>query len=260
MFSRRDPRSSIRRAVVVGLVVAAAATSAWAFRPSSTWLLDQAVNRQLRRQIATLNVVQELERYDIPSAPKGLTVPGRTRIVAPDMVRIEWGEGADADVTVRTEKGTLTRRPGAPEAVGKTFPSPLWDFLTIGAPLQRRDAAERLKAALQAIKVDIDIVSYARFDGHVNFLIGSKAFETDKPQVWLNKDTLLVTRVVSMKKVGDAVVRADLRLLGWGSPVGGNWFPKTIEYYEGETLKWRAHTRDVERNEHIDRALFDLPK
>src|SRR5690606_8369438 len=95
---------------------------------------------------------------------------------------VELPEGAE--VRVRNAKKALVRRPGQEEVARRAGPDLVAAFLAGGPPLDRRALGEQLFQDLRRLKVDTDVVSYARFDGRVTYLIGSKPWEQDKPQVW----------------------------------------------------------------------------
>lgn len=242
---------------VVLLLFAASAASA--FRPSTTWLLDQAAQKQLKREVRTLRITQEATLYGLERAPRGLTVPQRTWVLTPFSWREELELDSGPEVRIRTTKQEMSVRPGEKPTVKKPEADLVVDFLGGGAPLERKEIAERLMADLRQLKIDTGVVSFARVDGRVAYLIGSKPWETDKPQVWLDKDTLQLLRVVTFEKRGANQERRELRLLGYGSAEGGSWFPKTLEWWAGDRLLRRSVTRSVEKNESLDRSLFETP-
>jgi hypothetical protein len=126
--------------------------------------------------------------------------------------------------------------------------------------MERAAAAARLEEAAKEIGVAVDVVSFARFDGRVSYLIGAKSWDDDKPAIWVDKDTLLPLRVVTVKKSPDGqTTRTDVRLRGWGSAEGGSWFPKSIEVWNNGVLVEVATTRTADRNVNLDAALFKLP-
>jgi hypothetical protein len=238
------------------------ASSSDAFRPSSRWLLDQAAARQLSRQSKPLKIVSEDMFYDRADAPKGVSAQTKTWILPPDSIRVESQMEDRREVYVRnSNKEKKNKGTGQSSGIVKSKVRPhfVWDFLTMGKPLERRPAAEKLLKALEQYEINVDRVSYARFDGRVNYLIGSKAWETDKSQVWLDKETLLLTRLVLLKKTGEKTNETlDYRFLGWGSPEGGHWYPKIIEIWKDGKLERRSVTRQVDRVTALDRALFEV--
>jgi hypothetical protein len=250
-----------RRATALFTVVLllVGATAASAFRPSTTWLLDQAAQKQLKREVRTLRVTQETTLYGLQSAPRGLSVPQRTWVLAPFSWREELEFDNGPEVRIRTTKQEVLLRPGEKPKTKKPEADLVADFLGGGAPLERKEIAERLMLDLGQLKIDTGVVSFARFDGRVAYLIGSKPWESDKPQVWVDKDTLQLLRVVTFEKRGTIEERREVRLLGYGSAEGGSWFPKTVEWWVGDRMLRRSVTRGVEKNEALERSLFEAP-
>lgn len=247
-------------ACLLGLMLSA--VSAQAFRPSSRWLLDQVAARQLSRQSKPLKVVTEDMLFGRTGAPKGITAQGQVWIFPPDSIRRETEHADKRETLVRnaTKEMMLDSAKGSGGVVkSKRRPHLIWDFLSMGKPLERKTAAVKLAEALEHHGVDVERVSYARFDGRVNFLIGSKTWETGKSQLWIDKETFLVTRLVVYRKSADgSSTKQDYRLMGWGSAEGGNWYPKVLEIWENDVLTHRAVTRQVDRVVALDRALFDI--
>jgi hypothetical protein len=232
------------------------ADAALAFRPTVRWILDQAAHARLARAVKSLKVVQEVTLYGRPDAPRGLATTQRTWLMSPSSLRIERELPEGVELRVWTKNKQLLRRAGAKDKLGKAPPDLVAAFLASGPPAERAQLTDALLKQVQALKVDTDVVSYARFNGRICYLIGSKPWEKDKPQVWVDKDSLQLVRVVTIRKIEGKASRSEVRLLGWGSPEGGSWFPKTIEYYEGDTLQWSSNTRSLEKNKPMDKALF----
>jgi hypothetical protein len=253
---RAEPSSSSKAAIVAAVAVLLASGTADAFRPTARWIVDQASAKQLARSTRSLTVEQETTLFDREDAPRGLRVSQRTWLLAPGNLRVERELPEGVHVRVWTAKKQLVRKPGAEDLVRRAPPDLMAAFLSAGGATDRALLTDALMKLIERMKVDTEVVSYARFDGRICYLIGSKPWETDKPQVWFDKDTKQLVRVVTARKNGDKVARSEVRLLGYGSPEGGSWFPKTVEYYEGETLVWRAVTRSVDKNKPLDKSLF----
>lgn len=235
-----------------------AATAADAFRPSTRWIVDQAVKYRLAQGIVALEVQAEVDRYDIEGQPPQ-NGPGRILVLQPYSMRIETPRGGDVDVKIVTKSQT-EQKIGGSQTKKKTRRDVFTDFMTIGASIDRRPATDRMMAALKAMGVNADVVSYGRFDGRVAYVIGSKSFETDKPQVWFDKDTLRLLRVVSFPKGADGKNhRVDVQLTGYGSPEAGSWWPKRMTIVkDGEVMqKWL--TRQAEKKKSVEEDAFSLP-
>lgn len=251
-------------ALLAGVVVVSGLSEpALAFRPSSVWITDHAMNKKLKRNIRTLKVEQEVTVFGDESAPRGYTVEGQTLVLAPSGFR-QTRQTKDGDkeiLAVYSKQQMWVRGEDGNDQVKRYRGDVLVDFFTASEPMSRWDAGERLQKSLQAMKVDVDNVSFARFSGAVNFVVGAKPWEKDKAQVWFDKETLLLTRIIRPEaRATGKTVRVDIRLLGWGSPEGGSWFPKTIEVYEDDVLKERWITKSVERNKNLGAELFEIRK
>lgn len=254
-------RARLLAVVVTALTIA---TAAHAFRPSSRWLFDQMAVRQIDRGIRTLKVEQEVMRYGRADAPKGYGTFAIVSALSPDGWRREVSLPEGKELVVRTAKKTLVEIPKAgaqpSSQSSKTRPDFIVAFLTTGEALERAVAASRLEEAAKDLGVALDVVSYARFDGRVSYVIGAKSWDTTVPSVWIDKETLLPLRTIAVKKGADGKSSTtDTRLRGWGSPEGGSWFPKTIEVWVDGVLMESATTRTADRNLNLDAADFKLP-
>lgn len=257
-----SPHTAHRRAFALlsslTMVILLLAPDATAFRPTTRWILDQAAARQLKREVRTLKVTQETTLFGLPTAPRGLSVQKRTWLLAPLSLREEVELPEGAEVRVHTPQKALIIQPGKKPIIRRAEPDLVADFLAGGAPLDRRELGEQMFKDLRRLKIDTDVVSYARFDGKVTYLIGSKPWEEDKSQLWIDKDSMQLVRIVLVEKSGDKLVKSETRLSGYGSPEGGSWFPKSIEEWRDGTLVRRSMTRAVEKNESLDGSLFEI--
>jgi hypothetical protein len=50
--------------------------------------------------------------------------------------------------------------------------------------------------------------------------------------------------------------RYEVRLVDWGSPTGGDWFPRAVEVWEGEALLLRFSTEKAGANPRLAEGLF----
>lgn len=104
---------------------------------------------------------------------------------------------------------------------------------------------------LSRIGVPLARPALGRFGGQVAFVIGARPGEA-KPQAWVDKRTFQPVRVIF--QAGEAL--ADVRLLDWGSPTGGDWFPRAVEVYRGDALQARFVTEKATANPRVADALF----
>ena len=249
-------------AVVVASIFAAA-TPALAFRPSTKWVLDKSWQKAIDRGTTALRVDAVVVVYDPTSGARvGDDIPERSWLASAGpsgqpSLRRESDQAGGTVVEVRSEGRLITRVNGQADKTQKAGVDLLADMVVAALPLDAGMAADKMIMSLKGLGVNTEVVSYARFDGRVAYLIGSKPWETDRPQLWIEKDSHLPLRLVTFQKGADGVMtRLDVRYLGWGSPVGGAWYPQTIEIWRGDKLLRRALTQNVERNVAVDATLF----
>ena len=261
VFELSAPRAVRALIALATIVVVTAAPAALAYRPPARTLLQKAMERQIERGTKSVKVDAETQLFDVGGGSRGAAFVERLMFMGPGSARRESDMPEGTRVEVRVDERQAVRAAGA-AAADKVTKAPidiLVDHVTTAPPLDDERATERLMRDLKALGVNTEVVTFARFDGRVSYLIGSKPWEKDKPQIWLDKETLLPTRVVMISKADDGKVRkTDVRYLGWGSPIGGNWFPASIEVYDNDKLVRRTQVKNVERNQPFDATLFAL--
>ncbi len=263
-------------AIVLAVGALTAATPALAFRPSAKWLLDRTMDKAIDRGTKSLKVDATVAVYDengariankagdetaertwlSSSGPAGLAALRRETDSASDVSSDGAAGPSGGTVELRVDGKSTVRVAGQAEKSQKAGVDFLADVMVAAPPVDSAIAADKLIGAFKGLGVNTEVVSYARFDGRVAYLIGSKPWESDKPQVWIEKDSFLPVRIVTFQKAPGGVVKLDIRYLGWGSPVGGAWYPQTIEIWRGDKLVRRSSTQNVERNAAVDATLF----
>lgn len=113
------------------------------------------------------------------------------------------------------------------------------------------DATEGYAAALSKRGVALTGSTLGRFDGRIAYVVGGRPREA-KPLLFVEKDGFRPLRLVAQE--GGA--RHDVRLLGWGSPTGGDWFPRAVEEWTADTMRLRFTTERAVPNPRLADALF----
>jgi outer membrane lipoprotein-sorting protein len=113
------------------------------------------------------------------------------------------------------------------------------------------DATEAYASALGRRGVAVTEATLGRFDGRVAYVVGGRAKDA-KPLAWVDKETFQPLRLQAQ----DAGATWDVRLLGWGSPTGGDWFPRALEAWDGPTLRLRFTTEKATANPRLPEPLF----
>jgi hypothetical protein len=242
---------------VVVVCAGGVASVAHAYRPSAPTLLVRAMDRAVERATKALKVEATVQLYGEQGMAQGDPQVERVWIAAPAMQRRETETDDGVVVEIRDGGRTLLKVPQKPDKAGRAGVDLLLDMVAVIPPGSA--VAEALLASLKSLGINTEVTSYSRFDGRVAIVVGSKPWETDQPQAWFDKETLLPVRIVSFVKGADgAPVRVDVRYLGWGSPVGGNWYPASIELWRNDRLVRRSVTQSVDRNIAVEPAMFAL--
>ncbi len=185
-----------------------------------------------------------------PSGP--VTVPARLAVKIPGRCRLELvpagvAEGARPFVSVRDGKiasgGGLGDVPAAVALVR--------GVCTLLAVPTGGDASGAYAAALSRRGIPLADASLGRFDGQIAYVVGARANEA-RPHLFVAKDGFQPLRLVA----DDGGALRDLRLLGWGSPTGGDWFPRAAEVWEGDRAKLRFTTERAAANPRLPDLLF----
>jgi hypothetical protein len=169
-------------------------------------------------------------------------VPGRCRL---EVVRDGVAEADRAFVAVRDGKltGPLADLPPVAAAVRAAC--------TLLAGPTAGDATPIYSAALGRRGIALAEASLGRFDGRLAYVVGGRA-KDPKPLLFVDKDGFQPLRLVATE--GPDLV--DVRFLGWGSPTGGDWFPRALESWTKETLSLRFSTERASANPRLAETLF----
>jgi hypothetical protein len=120
----------------------------------------------------------------------------------------------------------------------------------LAAPVQG-DASDAYAAALGRRGVALTEVSLGRFDGRIAYVVGGRA-KDPRPLLFVEKTLFQPLRLVAAE--GGAL--HDVRFLGWGSPTGGEWFPRAVEVWSGDALRLRFTTEKAAPNPKLPETLF----
>jgi hypothetical protein len=94
-------------------------------------------------------------------------------------------------------------------------------------------------------------VALGRLGGRVAWVVGGRPQDA-RPQAWVDKQRLELIRLVAPL----AGAERDVRLLDFGSPVGGDTFPRAVELWSGGHLEARFITEKLTLNPKSPDALF----
>lgn len=191
----------------------------FAYLPSPTSLLRKAAQRNL--QLGRTREVTMIGTFTAGGQPK----PGTLTMHFPTSCRLE-AEGM-AEVSV---KGTAAEGAAGPGQKLLQWACPL--LATRG--LSASEAMATLRAVAEGAGVDLTAsASFSRLGDRIAYVLGSPSRDTaTHPQLWLYKDTRAPARLIGQDGF-------DLRLLQYGDPAAGDFFPRVLELWQGGQLAAR---------------------
>jgi hypothetical protein len=248
--------------------LAAAAASASAYLPPATAILKRVAQRRGDLALATLEARGAvslpadaarrlgLAPADAPAgaAPADVSLPAVIAVKVPGRCRLELqppGVAAAERPSVSVKAGRVSGRRGldalpAARALVEGVCTLLGEKGS-GPPEPERALAQ----ALASRGVALADVALGRLGGRVAWVLGGRPQEP-KPQAWVDKASFQPVRLVA--PLGGAV--QDVRLVDFGSPVGGDAFPRAVEVWAGAQLQLRFATEGTAPNPRLPDALF----
>ena len=181
-----------------------------------------------------------------------VTVPARLAIKVPGRCRLELAppEVTEANrpfVAVHDQRTTGARGLNQlPAAVALVRSACALLAIPSGA-----GGADAYAAALSRRGVALSGATLGRFDGRIAYVIGGRE-KSDHPLAYVDKESFQPMRLVS----AEGGTTFDVRLLGWGSPTGGDWFPRAVEVWEKDQPRLRFTTERPTPNPRIQDVLF----
>jgi hypothetical protein len=201
--------------------------------------------RYAGRWYRDLALVQDVVRYrdgreeGRERVTEYLSLPGRVRAVTGPIEdgRVEIYDGTTFHLY---EKGRLVREVPYVHAV-----------LILGFDLYVQDP-ERTIAQLESLGIDLSLVHEDRSKGGPAWVIGARPGDDSSPQVWVEKERLLCTRVVWKRPA--ALVDVEM---GRFERLGEGWIATELVFRRDGQLALREDYASVRLVERMDPALFD---
>ncbi len=230
------------------LAITACSSIAYAYILPADAILSSVSKRRANIAIETLVLEGTMEVG--PNAPHPIwevLVPGKAHRVEHKLT-----DKTIVSTTVGARRWThaLGERAERPEIVTDDL------FTTFLGASSADPGGKRGLAFCERLKIDTSVVSLSRLDKRVAFVIGAKPWETNKPQLWIDKRLRVPVRLIRVDGSGNVI---DQQLHGFGSPVTGEWYPRHYEVYENGTLKSRVTYDQVEVNVPVEPALLSPP-
>ncbi len=192
-----------------------------------------------------------------PAGPGGAVVaPARLLVKVAGRARLELtpaeGEAAERPAIALRDERVVGR--GGLEAVPAAAALVRGLAALLGSPTGAE--GKGLLEALARRGVKLDQTALGRADGRIAWVIGGQPGpKRAQPLAWFDKESFLPLRLAVQE--GGALY--EVRLVDWGSPTGGDWFPRAVEVWEGEALLLRFSTEKAGANPRLPDTLFSAP-
>ena len=231
-------------AVTTALVVGISTARAYVLPANA--LMERANSARRRLAIRSLELQGEVERDGV-----------RTQLweaLRTDARRRELRRGDDTKVVLTRGAQRFEFSPGS----GPVRPvrAPMDLLIELGFPTEPDEEGARASGLLRSLGINPQVVSLGRQDRRIVYVIGARAQETNRPQLWLDKELMVPVRLVVF---GRDRVRRETRWLGFGSPLTSPYFPRRIETWVDGKLVEAVTYDDIKVNPRLANALFEPP-
>lgn len=109
-------------------------------------------------------------------------------------------------------------------------------------------------ARLRELGVNLALVRVDAWQGRRVFVIGAPAADTRSPQLWVDRELMLLVRWIQPSPL-EPSVGVDTRLLEY-QRLGAGWVPRRLDVYEEHTRTARWEFRQIRANITLDSLLF----
>jgi|GEM_PF-3187132 len=229
---------------ILTVVIIAVALCSSAYIYPTSFLLGKASEIWVQRP--SMNVIADIAVYDANG----------TDLKATGKAEYAWNRQSDlrVDYTVNTVKeSVLYKNEGATKSNPATLSGDRRHLIhNLFAALNKGKKAEGL---LKEFGIDRKTSAFDRFEGQVCYIFGATEGETDKPQLWLEKDGMWPVKM----QVFHGKERIELRFSQWQHPLMKGLFPRRIELYINNKLREVQTVSDIKTFVAQDPARFVSP-
>jgi hypothetical protein len=251
---RRLPLLSLAAAIV------AIALPALAYLLPTASVLRRLGDRREMLSISTLEVTGTLQvegpAADLLNAAAGRPASGTATLPARFLMKVPGRCRLEVLGPTPAESPFLALRDGKLSGAGGLESDPaaaatVRALCLLLATSTAGDASAAYAAALSRRGISLAAQSLGRFDGRVAYVIGGRSGE-GKPMLYVDKDAFQPLRLVA----SEGAALFDVRLLGWGSPTGGDWFPRAVEGVQADRFLLRFTTEKASANPRIPEGVL----
>jgi hypothetical protein len=217
--------------------------------PTSAEIVKQMHDKYAGKWFKTLTFIQKTTRKT--KAGKDTVQTWYESAMLPGHLRIDIGNPRDGNGVLYTHDSTYQMSKGSlKQAVpgGNPLVATLFDVYVVPVDLTLADMRH-------ALKIDMSKVSESTFDGHPVYIIGADTGNEKAPQVWIDRERLVVLRQIFV--VGDTSLTYIDSQLKQYRPIGQSWIaPECSFYIDGKLLQKEEYT-EIKADVPLSPALFD---
>ena len=226
-------------------------TSAQAYVLPTEFIMRMLADKQrrLKAQDWSLKLSTEfVERSEVVEERLYLKRPERVR-------RVQTTNGHEVYVEFegKTATGTTESLVPSKEAITNLVGSLM---LPKGKTLD--EMSIRMMENLQKVGIDTTQVAIGRLGQRPVYIIGAKAFERDKPQVWFDKASFLPVHWLVYTQGKNAGDKIEMTLKDYNSSPAGSSYPQVIDTYRNGKLVSRSNVMEAKKNQSLPESLFKL--
>ncbi|MCK6550006.1 hypothetical protein L6R52_29500 [Myxococcota bacterium] len=247
-MARKLSRAASSRVVLATAAFVLVPSTVLAYLLPAEVIFSNVAKRRSDIAFSTITVEGTYQRGDAPPVPVWEVIKdGKAH-------RVER-KGPGATEIVLTVPGRrwsykLGEKPGAAQKI----PSDL--VLYFLGSTDKDAGGQRGVAFARQRGIDENEVSLGRFEERPVYIIGAKPWETNKPQLWIDKVLSAPVRLIEVDRAGSIT---DTRLYGIGTELTNEWFPRRIEVWrDGKLVESSTYTK-AELNAEVSDDLFKTP-
>jgi len=231
------------------LAVAVAAFAAASPPKDGVALLKQMREAYLGKWFKTVTFVQRTIRKN-PQTNVTDTTTWYEALRSPDRLRIDFGDPAKGNGALYTADSLYVVRGGK---VTRSVASgnPFLPFVA-GVYDQPLDTTVR---QIQPYKFDLSRITTANWQGRPVYVVGGVAGDTTKPQFWVDRDRLILLRMIVPLSPAAPAELADIRLDDYVR-VGGGWLATRVGIMVGGEMRQQEQYSDWRANVDLPRDFF----
>jgi len=232
---------------VAVLVVLGISTQAFAYVLPAEFIMRMLADKISRLKIEDVSIKLE-------SHQGSETIAERFYLKRSERARLL--SGADETLIYLENEGKISNASSGKLQENKTNRTDLLAPLLFPSGKNLEERSKRMLEVLSAAGVDTEVVALGRTGNRPVYIVGARAFEPEKSQVWFDKESFTPLRSILYATNGDKI---EKRYLKYQKSAAGKWFPKSIETWKNGVLIKEQVVLEAKKNQKLPESLFRAP-